>query len=794
MTAKLAILFTIAGLIPCALFSLIAFRATNQMEQGNLSRMEGYATVIADKIDRNLFERYGDVQAFSKNTVLQDQSQWYAADTAESNGIVRVLNSYIDIYDLYYLTIMVDLEGKVIAVNSRDNNGQPIDSTALYGKNYSAAPWFVACKAGQFTREMPFSLPENRSADGTFIEDIHIDADVKSAYPKDDALTLGFSAPIHGADGAVIAYMSNRAKFALVEDFFKGTYNELVKSGNPSAELTLLDATGRVIVDYDPSQRGGDTEIVHDLENVLLKLNLAEGQVKAAQEAVAGKSGSGVSMHKRKKIDQATGYTHLVGALGYPGMNWSVLVRIAQAEFSRDISAIKRNVLITALACLLAALLLGGLFGRWMAKPLQRTAALLKDIASGEGDLTKRLEVLSADEVGAVALQFNAFVQKLSAMVQNIAGQSTELAAVSGRLSNTSLKLTAASESLNQEAVATLESADRATQDINGAAAGVEEMSASSAGVSSAAEQVSASIASVSATVSSVSQSMTALSNTAGETSAAVSSVATAIEQMSASINEVAKSTEQALRSSQEANATAESTAGIVGELGSSAKEIGRVVDLIQSIAAQTNLLALNATIEAASAGAAGAGFAVVANEVKQLAKQTAGATESIRGQVTSIQTTISEAVAAIQQIHLVIRDLTQIFGVIASAIEEQSATVNEVAQNVSGAAQGTDHMCARMEQTAGDTEAMSRLLQEAAAGVTHIAQSIGELATTSNDVAGRTGHAAREMGQVQGSVQQVGEAVKASREEAARTSEMAESLDKLSRELSHLVGQFRTE
>jgi methyl-accepting chemotaxis protein len=169
-----------------------------------------------------------------------------------------------------------------------------------------------------------------------------------------------------------------------------------------------------------------------------------------------------------------------------------------------------------------------------------------------------------------------------------------------------------------------------------------------------------------------------------------VTTVATATEEMGASIREIAKNANDAARVATSAVKVADRTNATVAKLGESSAEIGNVVKVITSIAQQTNLLALNATIEAARAGEAGKGFAVVANEVKELAKQTAKATEDIGRKIEAIQSDTKGAVEAIGQIGKIINQINDIQNTIASAVEEQTATTGEISRNVTEAARGS--------------------------------------------------------------------------------------------------------
>lgn len=220
----------------------------------------------------------------------------------------------------------------------------------------------------------------------------------------------------------------------------------------------------------------------------------------------------------------------------------------------------------------------------------------------------------------------------------------------------------------------------------------------------------------------------------AEEINKSVQAVSSGIEEMGSSIKEIAKNANDAARVADEAVRIAEGTNTTISSLGISSAEIGKVIKVITGIAQQTNLLALNATIEAARAGEAGRGFAVVANEVKELAKETARATEDIGQKIEAIQGGVSGAVDGIARISEVIHHISQVQGSIASAVEEQTITSNEIARRVTEAARGTDDIArsiTNVANAAGSTSEGAASTREAATELAKMAADLQDLTAT---------------------------------------------------------------
>ena len=274
-------------------------------------------------------------------------------------------------------------------------------------------------------------------------------------------------------------------------------------------------------------------------------------------------------------------------------------------------------------------------------------------------------------------------------------------------------------------------------RDVSG---GVQILGSSSSGLtsvagqmSSGAKQTSDKAATVAAAAEEMSANMTSVAAGMEQATTNLSSVATATEEMTATIGEIASNAEKARSITADATQQASNASTLIRNLGQAAREIGKVTETITSISAQTNLLALNATIEAARAGSAGKGFAVVANEIKELALQTARATEDIKGKIGGIQSSTAGTVADIEKVSGVIKQVSEIVITIATAIEEQSTVTRDIAGNIAQASNGVQEANQRVAETATVAQSIAREIAE-------VNSASGEMSSGSQQVQGSAG------------------------------------------------------
>jgi len=369
------------------------------------------------------------------------------------------------------------------------------------------------------------------------------------------------------------------------------------------------------------------------------------------------------------------------------------------AEATATIDNASTMTISAALAAILLGLLSALLIGRGLSRPIVSMTTAMTRLASGDRSVDVP-GLNRGDEIGGMAKSVEVFKESLIRADQLAMEQAAEQEARQRRA----------------------EKIDALTRDFDRLVVDVLSR------VSSAATQLHATAQGMSATAEQTTRQASAVAEASNQATANVETVAAAAEELSSSIQEISRQVSQSNTIAGAAVTTAQKTDATVRGLVEAAQRIGEVVQLINDIASQTNLLALNATIEAARAGEAGKGFAVVASEVKNLANQTAKATEDISGQIAGIQEVSREAASAIAEIGRVIGEISGISTAIAASVEEQGAATREISRNVQEAARGTQEVSgniAGVTQAAEATGDASRQVLDAADGLTGEAEDL---------------------------------------------------------------------
>ena len=664
----------IGGLIPVITLAYFSIKSAHDVAQTRMDDLNSMAEFSVESIERNLFERYGDVQAFATNSLVQSFLNSSRADNSE---VISAINTYVKLYGIYKMSMVTDDHGRVVAVNTIDKDGKPLETEYLLGKDFSQSDWFKNARDGHFTN--------SETLNGTVVGEPARDPDVNKPFDKND-ITISFAAPIQDKSGKFLGVFRNVFDFNVVHELISHPYLKLKEEGITSTELALIDAKGVMLAQFDPDATGNE-EFVTD-PKVILSENLVKAGYESATKAANGQSGSDREFDEHHKEWTVAGFHNSEGTLGYPDANWSLLIRVHEQDLLKY--AVEKTWIVSG--CAVVFMFVVAFFiGRSMSSPIVACSKAVEKLANG--DLTGEIKLKRSDEVGLLATSIDTCIQSLRKMVTEIKNTSESLTDASGMLTETA----------NQQA------------------AGAEETNVQANTVAAAGEQLAA--------------NSKVMSNSANEITQSATSVSTALEEMSSSISEVARNCAQESQIARKADQQARQTRDLMVKLDESARQIGKIVELINQIAEQTNLLALNATIEAASAGEAGRGFAVVANEVKELARQSAAATDDIRRQVSLIQENTANSMEAIDDVASVIEQVSQIASSIAAAVEEQSATTSEIVRSLHGVTSSTKTLSENVQSASSGASEVSRNIHgvsqaasDAAKGAARITGSAGEL------------------------------------------------------------------
>jgi methyl-accepting chemotaxis protein len=440
----------------------------------------------------------------------------------------------------------------------------------------------------------------------------------------------------------------------------------IVREGKTIAVADIGVSFGQEFVDSAKKRFGVDLAVHAFDGKAFKKLSSTFGDTVVATPDELKSVFSGTAVQRDATFDGHPAALYVGQIKNYAGQPIAVIEVIKDTtEYEAAAARAQLHLLLGTLAILAGAVLLAFLLGRGLSRPLTAITAVMNRLSSGDTDVAIPGGDRK-DELGTMAVAVDVF--RRSMIEAGTMRETQEAAKQQAELEKKALQR---------------QMADRFEADVKSVVGAV----------AKATQEMQRVAGEITASVNGTSERAAAAAAASGEASASVSTVAAATEELASSVAEIGRQVTHSSGVADAAVAKAGQTTEMVAGLTAAGEKIGDVLRLIGAIASQTNLLALNATIEAARAGEAGRGFAVVASEVKELASQTAKATEEIAGQVTAIQSATGDCVIAISGISDTIREISGIATTIAAAVEEQDSATREIARSVQQAAAGTNEV-----------------------------------------------------------------------------------------------------
>ncbi len=461
-----------------------------------------------------------------------------------------------------------------------------------------------------------------------------------------------------------------------------------------------------------------------------------------------------------------------------------------QAKLKLQTKVLKAAEWILLIAGIAISALSAFFITRGITRPLNEAVEVAERLS--KGDLTMVFEPETKDETGQLLGAMKLMVVNLREVMKDLFDTIRTLSIASESLSSVSAQMASSAEETNIQAGTVAAASAQISENVSRVASAAEQSSASISDVAAMTEEMSSIFENMVMFSKKTSENVRNMAMSSDEISAGIHNASSAVEEMTLSLNEVAKHTSQAHRVSQNADRRAREVSLKMEALASASKQIGKIVGVIKDIADQTNMLALNASIEAAGAGDAGRGFAVVAGEVKELAKQSANATDEIAEQVEYIQKSTDEAVGAIGDISGIIAELAGINQSIAASSEEQTATANEISKTISNNAMSVKNVAEKANESAILVEEIAKSTNETSKTAQEAARQIDEVTKGVKDVAESSGQAALGVEEISENIRGISTASKETAEGAARTNTASKELAKTAEVLSGLVKRFR--
>lgn len=679
---KLMILLVIIGALPAFAISYVFSVNEQDLRARDARRLAEAARTLGEIIDRNLFERYGDVQAFGFNTAAYDPKNW--VNHEDDNPLIVAMNNYTRAYGMYPLMMMLDTQGNVVATNSVGIDGKAIDIDFLYGINFKEYGWFKNALEGKFTQG-------RNGFTGTAVGDPMQNPLLKKIYGS-DGYSMSFSAQVKNSAGTLIGVWVNFLDMSILDAIVGENFKAIQSSGIAAPDVMLIDRKGTVLVDYEPNEVDENGNLKHDFSNLLVKnfVTNKETYIEAANLAVKGRTDYWQGYSPDSGETTLFGFHHTDGIYDYAGLAWSVLIGVNPSNAFATLDATTRAMNIAKAVSILISLILGWIVGLIFSRPITGMTQVMGKLASGDTSVDIP-STEKGDEIGGMARAVVVFKDNMMQAEQLRTEQEQQKIVAEQQKRKTMHGLADNFESTVKTVVTA---------------------------VSASASQMRGNAERLSQLAGETKSSSGVVAAAAVEAAQSATQVAAAAEELTAAIGEISAQVQKSSSVASQASTQAESINESMHLLVEKSNRVGEVIQFITNIASQINLLALNATIEAARAGESGRGFAVVASEVKNLANQTAKATEEIIQQVQSMQEATHHAVDSVSQIITIISEISANTSGVAAAVEEQSAATNEISRTISSTAASTNAISqsiGSVEKGADETGLSSRQVLDSA-------------------------------------------------------------------------------
>jgi len=784
------------GIIPILVGLVIVKQGVQQAEDAAHEQLVAKTTNSMEVIERNLFERYGDVQAFGLNTVVQDRESWYKTDG--TNKLVTAMNNYMATYTpVYDLMMFVDKTGKVAAVSGVTWDGKPANTKSLYGKNFSKEEWFQNAMNGKFVASDALT--------GTWVDDFQ-KYDYVAETLGNDGFAMCFAAPVKDAAGNVIGVWRNYARPAVIESIFSSNLNDLASQGFSDGELTLFGAEGNLI--FNAYLEGGkakftnlaesDPDVKDEMQEMLKGLK--------AGGTLAPEINSEVGGDRNAPEPHAGAISKSEGALGYPGLGWSVGLRIATDQYFAKYGEIMKTMYVFLAVGVVVVFLVGRAFAKKLTTPIIALTHGLQTVA--KGDLEFEVSHVSEDELGEASdacRAMKSYLQEKVAVAERVAEGDTsvhvELASekdvlghslsgmvsslrnvsdVASRLGNGDLTASLTPRSANDalgHALSTMISNLRSVvgeirQSASEVNSNSQSLKATSGTVAAVAQDMGESVEQVTQAISESTRSAMEIARGSEQLAQSASMVAqdadelqramdlirsgsvkqdAAIDETESGMKDAAEAMNRAITGTRKVREQIGSAASQAERLGEKSEQIGSIVQAIEDIAEQTNLLALNAAIEAARAGEAGRGFSVVAEEVRKLAERSQSATREIAALIGDVRSDVAATVNVmrtsadeVEQVAEFAEGVTEKVDVVLNALaevrdvaESNAAALTQMVNNVDSVTNAIAGVASVAQESAAGAQEMSASAQEVSASVEQVNHGIGSTTSAIVEIRG---------------------------------------------------------